>query len=343
MRIFSVTSMKDEGPFLLEWIAYHRLIGVTDFLIFSNDCSDGTDTLLDALASAGVVEHRRQTVDPAKGAQWQALAAAWKHPARKAADWMLFSDVDEFPLVKTGARRLPDLIAALPEGADAVTLPWRLFGAAAVAGFADRPVTAQFTRCAPVPLLHPVAATFYKTLFRPQSFRAAGIHRPKRRKNAPLPCWVNGAGGPMPDWFAERDGRLSLLGMPEARSLAELHHYSLRSAESFIVKSLRGLANRKDKAVDLSYWVERNFNSEQNDAMAVWAGPLAAEIAELKALPGMGALHDAACDWHRMAFAQAMRGGEAYRLYCHCLHAAGSAPLPGPLAMRLFRMFGALE
>ena len=48
MRITAVTCVKNEGPFLLEWIAFNRLIGVTDFLFYSNDCSDGTDRLLDA-------------------------------------------------------------------------------------------------------------------------------------------------------------------------------------------------------------------------------------------------------------------------------------------------------
>ena len=28
-----VTTMKNEGPFILEWLAYHRAIGVDDFLI----------------------------------------------------------------------------------------------------------------------------------------------------------------------------------------------------------------------------------------------------------------------------------------------------------------------
>lgn len=343
MRIFSVTSMKDEGPFLLEWIAYHRLIGVTDFLVFSNDCSDGTDRLLDALADAGVLEHRRQTVDPDKGAQWQALAAAWKQPTRKTADWMTFSDVDEFPFIKIGERRLPDLIAALPDETDAIAMPWRLFGAAGVVSFRDQPVTAQFEWCAPHDLIHPVAATMFKTFFRPAAFRSAGIHRPKRRKEASLPLWVDGAGARLPESFAAQDGRLSLLGLSEGRSLVELHHYSLRSAESYIVKSLRGLANRKVKSVDLAYWVERNFNTERNTAMSVWAEPLAAEIAALKALPGVGVLHDAACDWHRTTFAQAMKSGPTYRLYCHCLHARSSGVLPRPLALRLLRMFGELD
>ena len=47
-----ITTMKNEGPFILEWLAYHRAIGVDDFLIYTNDCTDGTDTMLDLLESA---------------------------------------------------------------------------------------------------------------------------------------------------------------------------------------------------------------------------------------------------------------------------------------------------
>jgi hypothetical protein len=48
-RTAIVTTMKNEGPFILEWLAYHRAIGVEDFLIYTNDCSDGTDTMLELL------------------------------------------------------------------------------------------------------------------------------------------------------------------------------------------------------------------------------------------------------------------------------------------------------
>ena len=39
-RITEVAFAKNEGRFLLEWIAYHRLIGVSDFLVYTNDCED---------------------------------------------------------------------------------------------------------------------------------------------------------------------------------------------------------------------------------------------------------------------------------------------------------------
>ncbi|MEK7854637.1 MAG: type VI secretion system baseplate subunit TssG, partial [Acidobacteriota bacterium] len=42
-------AVHDEGAFLLEWLAHHRASGFTDVLVFSNDCSDGTDLMLDRI------------------------------------------------------------------------------------------------------------------------------------------------------------------------------------------------------------------------------------------------------------------------------------------------------
>ena len=44
-----VSTMKNEGPYLLEWLAYHKSIGIDDFCIFSNDCTDGTNLMLTGL------------------------------------------------------------------------------------------------------------------------------------------------------------------------------------------------------------------------------------------------------------------------------------------------------
>ena len=39
--------MKNEGPYILEWLAYHRIVGFEDFLIYTNDCEDGTTEILE--------------------------------------------------------------------------------------------------------------------------------------------------------------------------------------------------------------------------------------------------------------------------------------------------------
>lgn len=54
-NILILTSMKNEAPFILEWIAYHKAIGAKHFLVYTNDCSDNTNEILDRLAELGLV------------------------------------------------------------------------------------------------------------------------------------------------------------------------------------------------------------------------------------------------------------------------------------------------
>ena len=53
-----ITCMKNEAPFILEWVAYHRSIGFNDFLVFTNDCDDGTVRMLDTLQDHGILTRR---------------------------------------------------------------------------------------------------------------------------------------------------------------------------------------------------------------------------------------------------------------------------------------------
>lgn len=318
MRILLVSTMRNEGPFLLEWIAHHLGAGVTDFLIFTNDCDDGTEAILTRLAQAGVVTHLPQQVAPGESPQWQALRAAWHHPLRKACDWALVLDADEFLNIHAGDGTIPGLLAALPEGTEAMALPWRLFGHAGRMRFIDAPTTAQFTASAPPDCPYPIAATLFKTLFRLKGpFNQFGVHRPRQKTRDPLqvPVWVDGSGQPLPRGFATRPQRLSLLGISQGRAMAECNHYSLRSAESFMVKRARGLPNRSGKAVDLGYWVERNFNSVENHSIARMEPATARAMSGLRAIPGVIDAHDAACAHHRAKFLALMQDRDAHRLF----------------------------
>lgn len=339
MKILSATCQRNEGPFLIEWLAYHRLIGITDFIVFSNDCEDGSDLLLNRLQDHGLLRHITHQAEGTKSVQWLALQKLAKERMTQGADWALFSDIDEFPMIHTGAHRLEDAIAAATPDTAAIAMPWRLFGANGVIGYTDKPVTEQFLRSAPEQLYHPIAGRHFKTLYRPAAFQKAGVHRPKRKPSAPVPSWVDGSGHALPDAFSSADDTISLPGLSPGRAVVEMNHYSLRSVESFLVKVARGLANRKTKAIDLSYWVERNFNAVENRAILFWQEPLAREIAALRALEGVEALHQTACNWHRKRAAQAARTEVGYQLLCHCIHAAQSAPLPRELALRLYGLY----
>lgn len=346
MRILCVTSVRNEAPFLLEWIAHMQGAGVTDFLIYSNDCEDGTDALLDALDTAGTVDHIPQTVEAGQSPQWQAFRAAWKHPKRKAADWAIVCDVDEFPNIHAAGHTFPDLIAALPDGTDGILLPWRLFGNNGVARFTDAPVTKQFTRAAPPDLSYPISTTFFKALFRTDGpFNQFGIHRPKQKSpnKAPLPRWVDGSGRPMPDGFAKNEKRLSLFGLSQGRGLVECNHYSLKSAESFLIKRARGLPNRSEKPIDLSYWVDRNFNTVEDTSITKMRPATEAALAKLHTIPDIPALHAAGVSWHQTRFLNLIKDEPTHVLFTQLLLAGDSKTLDPATAMQLVAWYQNVE
>lgn len=52
-----VAIVKDEGPYLIEWIEYHQFLGVDHFLIYDNGSSASTKELLRPYVETGVVEY----------------------------------------------------------------------------------------------------------------------------------------------------------------------------------------------------------------------------------------------------------------------------------------------
>lgn len=300
--VLIITTIRDEGPFLLDWIAHHRAIGVTDFLIYSNDCTDGSPALLDRLQDTGIIHHVPQEIQRNKTPQWQALKAAWSHPACESADWILVIDCDEYISLAPNLPDLSALIAACPPEMDALTLGWRFFGNDGIAAFEDRPVTAQFLKAAPEPCPFPLNATYFKTLLRnSKKVQKLGVHRPKFKSNPRhgTPVWVDGSGRTLPDGFSKNEGLISLLGQSDHTDLVRLNHYSLRAAESFLVKRARGLPNHTEREIDLAYWVERNFNTEEDTRIQACATASQQERYKLAALDGVSAAHERCVKAHR--------------------------------------------
>jgi hypothetical protein len=308
-RTAIVTTMKNEGPFILEWLAWHRAIGVDDFLIYTNDCTDGTDTMLAMLQDKGLVQHRdnpyRQTdLKP----QHAALQAAEAEPVMQTCGWGICMDVDEFITIKIGDGRLPALYAAMEKatpGANMISLTWRLFGNDDIDAYQDRFITGQFTACAPELVRKPHQAWGFKTLFRNiDIYKKLGVHRPKglRPDLWDQVRWLNGSGKPLPrEMF--RNGWRSTTDT-YGYDWVQLSHYAVRSAESFLVKRDRGRVNHVDRDQGLNYWFRMNFNADR-DTSALRILPLAeAEFARLMADPDIAAAHHATVAAHRAKIAE---------------------------------------
>lgn len=307
-RTCIITTMKNEGPFILEWIAYHRAVGVDDFLVYTNDCTDGTDRLLDALQAKGLVQHRDNPFrgTPGLKPQHAALQAAEEEAVVRGSAWTICMDVDEFISIKIGDGTLPALYAAMGD-ANMIALTWRLFGNADVAGFEDRFVTEQFTLCAQELVRKPHQAWGFKTLFRNiDIYRKLGVHRPKglRPDLWDQVRWLNGSGRPLPREMFRNGWRSSV--ETYGYDWVQLNHYAVRSAESFLVKRDRGRVNHVDRDQGLNYWFRMNHNATEDRSIQRMLPAARAEFDRLMADPGIAALHAGAVAAHRAKITELM-------------------------------------
>ena len=341
MRALAILCVKNEGAFLLEWLAHHRLCGFTDFLVFSNDCSDGTDLMLDRLAEIGGLTHVRNSGPHAEGPQWAALKAADKHPLRQTADWVLFCDIDEFVNIHVGDRSLTALLTALPD-ATAIALTWRLFGNAGVVEISDTPVTETFTRAAPACIGWPWRAQLFKTLFKNDgSYRKLGVHRPRglidNSTGTPNPAlpprWFDGSGRELP--ASMHNGRVFSNYIRDNYQLVQLNHYALGSMQNYLVKADRGRANREASAFDMGYWVDRNFSEVEDISIHNLDVRTARE--NLHADPVLGPLHKSALAWRHARFAQLMQDESWRALFGRLLMVSASTTLTPQQAQLLTR------
>jgi hypothetical protein len=301
-RFVIVTPMKNEGPFILEWVAHNLAIGADVIAIFSNDCSDGSDALLDRLDAMGKVRHFDNTSkQPAP--QRRAYRRFLKMDLAGPEDWVIPIDADEYINVHCGDHTLPALTAAVPD-ARTLSMTWRLFGNGGVVDYREGFLTDQFTRAAADMTRRPPQAWGLKTMFQRGLWEHIGVHRPKRPTVEAFADlhWVNGSGQPMPERYMRgswRSGPDSL-----GYDLVQLNHYALKSCESYLVKKARGRAHHGGEALGLEYWQKMNHTRIEDRSIDA-IRPAKAEIfAGLLADPELRRLHEACCARHREMIAE---------------------------------------
>ena len=338
MKTLAVLTVRNEGAFLLEWLAHHRAVGFSDVLVFSNNCQDGTDTMLDRLQDMGWLTHiRNDGPYDQRGIQFTALKSAQNLDAVQTADWILPLDVDEFVNIHAGDRTLDALLTALPE-ATAITLTWRLFGNAGQVRYADRPVTETFTKAAPLDMAWPWRSALFKTLYRNDgTYRKLGVHRPRDpdpdRINAAR--WFDGEGRELDDQFKNR--RIFSDFGQSNHGMVQLNHYALGAMETFVMKADRGRAVHSDHMLDVDYWVERNFNTETDTSIQVMTDRSRPILDALKDDDRLGTLHAEAVTWRKSRFEALLLEDPFRALFSRLLMTPPSRPIDAATARVLMR------
>ena len=335
MRATLVVTVRNEGAFLIDWLAHHKGLGFTDVVALSNDCDDGTDAMLDRLAEMGELHHVPNPGPHEGGIQFTALKRADGHAAVKEADWLLALDIDEYVNIHTGDHTLPALLAALPE-AEAITLTWRMFGNCGLRDYADAPVTESFTRAAPEVMPWPWRAFMFKTLYRNTgAYRKLGVHRPRAPADkAETARWFDSHGRELPPRF-RKQGTFSHFARPNY-GRAQINHYPLGAMESYIVKRDRGRAVHGGHDLGLDYWTERNWCQVEDLTISASAPLAAPHLARLKADETLAALHADAVAWRKRRFETLMQEEDNRALFGRLLMAPPARVVAPDDAKRLY-------
>ncbi len=249
------TAVRNEAPFLLEWVAYHQVIGFDTIIVASNDCDDGTDELLQALQAAGHVRHLPHEVPVGKRPQGNAAKLVNEMGLIAHGDWVLWLDADEFLNVRVGDGRLDDLIAAVGDH-DGALINWRVFGDGGNARFPGRFISEAFTGAS--------RPGFRKNLELKTFFRHGpgvvglglhGIYRPAlvqgggARFLAPSGAPLDGAERVTARWLDGVDSpkNCKVAAHEAGHALAQVNHYIVRTPEFFALKQARGRGGRAKK------------------------------------------------------------------------------------------------
>ena len=225
-RIAIATPAKDEAPYLLEWIAYHRALGVDTFLIGDNGGADETSSLLRSLEQAGFIQRT----------DWRDATVFQLDFDQDAVERLCglvdvcsITDVDEFLRPLNGRTDIPSAIAEIFARPDvsAAAINWAIFGSSGQLEPNGNLVIERFARRGEDD--HDLHRTV-KAIIRPERLVDMANPHVATITNG---LYVNDCGDPVVWGEAART---------EAKSWNSLRvdHYSIKSRMEFITKVRKG-------------------------------------------------------------------------------------------------------
>lgn len=290
--------VKDELPYLLEWLAHHLLAGVTSFRIYDNESTDGTTEMLAALSRRYPIEVVGWPAVEGRSPQLGAYNAGLQ-ALRGACDFVAFIDVDEF-LFAFPTADIGDALAKFSPDTGAIAINQRVFGSAGHEHYGADLVTSRFTLRAPVQYSE---NRYVKTICRPEFVdEIANVHRVVPARG----LYVSSTQKIL-DTDDRNRGEIGTVCEGEIRQ----HHYILKSREEFEQKRRRGGVSAPTKELRLGRYRDDGFfsgrepfiNAEQDNVLAMRRPAVVALMQEMFAVTE-AAMNDRARAIYRQIFAR---------------------------------------
>ena len=294
-----LSCMRNEGLFLLEWVAFYGALGFDNLVVITNDCTDGTDLMLDRMQEMGLVTHLRNNAYGAESPQIFGLRKAKEElPIVGEADWLLHVDSDEFLNIFHGDHEIDDLIE-VAQDFDACAIAWRPFGDSGPKTWPGGTVLENFIRCDKKPFWN---NAFHKALFQPRKFQGIHVHMPKHPLR-PDARQCNAMGEEIDAAALYTAAHERHRGMDRAKLTWEgacLNHYTIKSEDLFLLKNDRGDgANQGGTKRYLNSTFHRRYNTNRrSDTSILRHMPEVSErMSEMRDDPLLATLEQAAQIW----------------------------------------------
>jgi hypothetical protein len=250
-----VTSVKNEGLGLLEWVAYHLSIGIERIFVYYNDNDDGSTALITALDSAGYIK----SIENSNSGKVSVQAKALEHsrhllPELRQYRWVFYLDADEFLVSRIGPSfDVPAILARVESGSieepiDAVMFNWKWFGSENVLERSPGLILDRFLHSKPNPHI--------KCLVRFSSIASM--------RHAHFPIMVN------PERIVGSD--LKRASTQEHHTgkwgpiydIGQINHYWNKSFEEFLIKKFRG-RGQSAQQLDFQSFFDWGTNETRGD------------------------------------------------------------------------------
>lgn len=115
--------MKDEGPYLKEWLDFHILVGIKKFFLYDNESTDNTTEILKPYIKRGIVEYH---YFPGKRMQHPAYMDIINNHSNDTR-WLALIDLDEF-LVPVNHDTVAEFLHTMPDNFAQLVVTWVMYG-----------------------------------------------------------------------------------------------------------------------------------------------------------------------------------------------------------------------
>ena len=265
--------VKNEFPYLLEWIAYHKLQGVSRFYIADNDSSDNTSELLLALHDLGevrVIPYPMVGDNPSQLRAYSMMLQKYHNDY----DWIAFIDADEFIAPTDASTNFAEYLSSIPEEVGALALNWAIYGSAGHKDFKDDLTINRFNRRAEKDF-H--INNHFKSVVSSKAFFSAPLNPHRFHLSEDFKFVHTNMSEVM---------RHETLGIKVSSSVIwdsfRLNHYNIRSSEEFFDrKATRGLADSVRVRNNVAFFNQRDRNEVEDCSAFSFSSETSAEIRRL--------------------------------------------------------------